>query len=251
MRIGSTAEITEKGFTVPEISNAYPQSQQHTQWPGAGVKGDPVFDAFESTFIPLTSNMTVQELSMRSSGCQLLSLIGPSFLISHSIGAIHPLLLSNDCPSLVAGNVNLEPGNIPFQSYVGNTTSAVGRTPARPWGMTNTWVTYEPVINGTSELTHELVGDDTPAKRSCYMQTGKIHKLAEIAKVKYVALTGSASPHITYEHCVIDFLQQAGVAAEWIKLADRGILGNGHFGYLEMNSPQIASVVHEWIQTNC
>ncbi|KAG9745114.1 alpha/beta-hydrolase, partial [Aureobasidium melanogenum] len=110
MRIGSTAEITEKGFTAPELTDAYPQSQQHTQWPGSGLKGDPIFDAFESTFIPLTSNLTVQELSMRSSGCQLLSLIGPSFLISHSIGALHPLLLSNDCPSLVAGNVNLEPG---------------------------------------------------------------------------------------------------------------------------------------------
>ncbi|CAD0089969.1 unnamed protein product [Aureobasidium vineae] len=251
MRIGSTAEITEKGFTAPELTNAYPQSQQHTQWPGSGVKGDSVFDAFESTFIPLTSNLTIQELSMRSSGCQLLSLIGPSFLISHSIGALHPLLLSNDCPALVAGNINLEPGNIPFQSYVGNTTSSVGRTSARPWGMTNTHVTYEPAISDSSELTYELVGDDTPAKRSCYMQTGTIHKLTEIAKVKYVALTGSASPHITYEHCVIDFLEQAGVATEWIKLADKGIVGNGHFGYLEKNSPQIAGVVHEWIQSNC
>lgn len=251
MRIGSTAEITEKGFTAPELTNAYPQSQEHTQWPGTGVRGDPIFDAFESTFIPLTSNLTVQELSMRSAGCQLLSLIGPSFLVSHSIGALHPLLLSNDCPSLVAGNINLEPGNIPFQSYVGNATSSVGRTSARPWGMTNTYVTYEPAISSSSELTYELVGDDTPANRSCYMQTGTIHKLTEIAKVKYLALTGSASPHITYEHCVIDFLQQAGVAAEWIKLADKGITGNGHFGYLEKNSPQIAGVVHDWIQANC
>ncbi|KAG9951431.1 alpha/beta-hydrolase, partial [Aureobasidium melanogenum] len=184
MRIGSTAEISEKGFTAPELTDAYPQSQQHTQWPGSGVKGDPIFDAFESTFIPLTSNMTVQELSMRSSGCQLLSLIGPSFLISHSIGALHPLLLSNDCPSLVAGNINLEPGNIPFQSYIGNATSSVGRTSARPWGMTNTHVTYYPAISNSSELTYELVGEDTPAKRSCYMQTGTIHKLPEIAKVK-------------------------------------------------------------------
>ena len=150
MRIGSTAEISEKGFTVPEITNAYPQSQNHTRWPGSGVLGDPVFDSFESTFIPLTSNMTAQELSMRASGCELLSLIGSSFLISHSIGALHPMLLSNDCPSLVAGNINLEPGNIPFQSYVGNSTSSVGRTSARPWGMTNTHVTYDPAISSSS-----------------------------------------------------------------------------------------------------
>lgn len=34
LRIGSTAEIAEAGFTVPENFNAYPQSQLHTQWPG-------------------------------------------------------------------------------------------------------------------------------------------------------------------------------------------------------------------------
>ena len=32
--IGSTAEIAQRGFTVPELTNAYPQSQLHTQWPG-------------------------------------------------------------------------------------------------------------------------------------------------------------------------------------------------------------------------
>lgn len=30
----TTAEIVEAGFTVPEKTNAYPQSQLHTQWPG-------------------------------------------------------------------------------------------------------------------------------------------------------------------------------------------------------------------------
>jgi len=51
---------------------------------------------------------------MRASGCALLSLFGRSYLISHSIGAIHPILLSNQCPDLVAGNINLETATIPF-----------------------------------------------------------------------------------------------------------------------------------------
>lgn len=186
---------------------------------------------------------------MRASGCALLNLIGESFLISHSIGALHPILLSNDCPDLVAGNINLEPATIPFQSYTGNTTSSVGRTSARPWGLTNTHITYSPAISDSSELTTETVGEDTLALRSCIMQTNATaHTLPEIAKVPYVALTGSASPHMTYDHCVINYLVQAGVAAEWIKLSDKGIYGNGHFGYLELNSAEIAGVVHEWIQ---
>lgn len=214
-----------------------------------GLRGDPVFDSFESNFIPLTSNLTAQELSMRKSGCALLELIGPAFLVSHSIGALHPVLLSNDCPDLVAGNINLEPATIPFESYTGNTTSSVGRTSARPWGLTNTPITYYPAISNYTELQTVTVGNDTLALRSCIMQAEPARTLPEIAKVPYVALTGSASPHITYDQCVINYLRQAGVAAEWIKMADRGIYGNGHFGYLELNSERYFEVVHEWIQS--
>lgn len=250
MRIGSTAEISEKGFTAPQITDAYPQSQNHTQWPGTGLQGDPVFDAFESTFIPLTSNTTAQELSMRASGCALLQLVGSSFLVSHSIGAIHPILLSNDCPDLVAGNINLEPATIPFQSYTGNATSSVGWSSARPWGLTTTAIDYVPAISNYTELNTTVVGEDTPAQRSCIMQVEPAAQLPNISSVPYVALTGSASPHMTYDSCVIDYLKQVGGSPEWIKLGeDRGIYGNGHFGHLELNNLEIAAVIHQWILT--
>lgn len=184
---------------------------------------------------------------MRASGCDLLELIGPSFLVSHSIGALHPILLSNDCPSLVAGNINLEPATIPFQSYTGNSTSSVGRSSSRPWGLTNTFIDYVPAISNYTELNTTSVGDDTPAKRSCIMQQEPARQLPSIASVPYVALTGDASPHMTYDHCVIDYLEQAGGSPEWIKLGEVGIYGNGHFGFLELNNLEIAAVVHEWI----
>ncbi|KAI4137091.1 MAG: hypothetical protein LQ341_005281 [Variospora aurantia] len=248
LRIGSTDQIAERGFSAPEIVNDYPQSQLHTQWPGTGRIGDPIFDAFVAQFIPLTSNLTRQELSMRASGCKLLSLIGRSYLISHSIGALHPILLSNDCPALVAGNINLEPTTIPFQSYLGNATSSAGRTPNRPWGLTNTRITYDPPAASSSELRTVDNETDTPALRSCIYQAEPARRLPEIAKVKYVALTGEASPHITYDQCVVNYLRQAGVKAEWIKLGEIGIRGNGHFGFLEENNGEIAKVVARWIK---
>ncbi|KAL1651894.1 hypothetical protein SLS58_000017 [Diplodia intermedia] len=248
MRWGSTAEISQKGFTAPELTNAYPQSQNHTQWPGTGLRGDPYFDAFQASILPLTTNLTAQELSMRASGCALLELIGSSYLVSHSIGALHPILLSNDCPDLVAGNINLDPTTIPFQSYTGNTTSAVGRTDARPWGLTNTYIDYVPAIASSDELNTTSVGEDTLAKRSCLMQAEPARQLPKIASVPYIALTGEASPHMTYDHCIIDYLEQAGGSPEWIKLGEIGIHGNGHFGFLELNSHDIAGVVHQWIQ---
>jgi hypothetical protein len=124
--------------------------------------GDPVFDAILSTFVPLTSKFTRQEISMRSAGCALLSRIGTAFLVSHSIGALYPILLSDQCPDLVVGNVNVEPGNIPFQSYAGNATSSVGRTPNRPWGLTNTAVTCNPPAASASDLRTITIGEDSP-----------------------------------------------------------------------------------------
>ena len=34
----------EQRFTAPERSNLWPQAKLHTQWPGTGIAGDPVFD---------------------------------------------------------------------------------------------------------------------------------------------------------------------------------------------------------------
>lgn len=131
LRIGSTAEISEAGFTVPEMEAQYPQSINHTQWPGTGRKGDPVFDAFQDAFIPLTSNKTAQQNSMRRSGCTLLGLIGSSFLVSHSIGAVFPILLSNDCPQWIAGSINLDPDIIPFEDFTG---PGMAMSSDRLWG---------------------------------------------------------------------------------------------------------------------
>ncbi|GME65273.1 hypothetical protein GTA08_BOTSDO11924 [Neofusicoccum parvum] len=249
--IGGTAEGSERGYTAPELMNAYPQSQNHTQWPGNGTRGDPIFDAFESTILPRTSNLTAQELSMRASGCALLAQLGtPAFLITHSIGALYGILLSNDCPALVAGNVALEPGNIPFQSYYGNASApAVGRTAARPWGLTTTPLAYEPAAADAGQLAVETVGADLPARRSCVMQRPEAARsLPRVAAVPYVAVTGEASPHATYDHCTVGFLRQAGVEAEWIRLWERGVRGNGHFLHNELNNLEIAAVVEEWIR---
>jgi hypothetical protein len=201
-----------------------------------------------ASFLPITSNTTIQELTMRQSGCALLELLGPSFTISHSIGASYPILFSDQCPELMLGNVNIEPGNIPFESYVGNATvPAVGRTASRPWGLTNTPLTYSPPITDPSQLQTITVGNDTAGLRSCILQTNPPHTLPNIAKVPYVAITGEASPHITYDQCIINFLKQAGASPDWIKLGNLGIHGNGHFSYLEKNNLDVAAVAEQWI----
>lgn len=252
LRLGSTVSIHEDGFTAPEILNAYPQSQGHDQWPGNGTQGDPVFDAFFASTVPLTSNRTAQELSMRAAGCRLLSLIGQSFLVGHSAGATYSALMSDECPEQVRATINLEPGNIPFQSLIGNATvPSVGRTRSRPWGLTNTPLTYEPpVVNVTEDLVTVEVGEDTPALRSCFLQSNAtvVRSLPQIAKVPYVMFTAANSPHITYDHCFVSYLHQAGVKdVTWVKFGELGLVGNGHFFFLEENNMELAAVVEQEI----
>jgi hypothetical protein len=201
--------------------------------------------------IPLAANATIQDPTIRHDGCALLRLIGPSYTICHSGGCTWSLHFSDECPELLVANINLESGNIPFQNLYGNATvPGVGQTLARPWGLTSTPINYSPPISSPSELSTVIVGNDTPALRYCIMQKEPARKLPNVAKVPFLLLTGEASPHITYDHCIINYLEQAGVRTQWIKLADIGIHGNAHFFYVEKNNLKIAAVVDEWISSH-
>ncbi|KAL8788602.1 MAG: hypothetical protein Q9195_007197 [Heterodermia aff. obscurata] len=242
-------ETTLRGFTRMQDYNDYPQAKLHTQWPGSGQPGSPAFEALSSLAIPLTTAPTQLETSMRHAGCVLLSLLGPkSFLISHSIGALYPILLSDQCPHLIAGSLNLEPTTLPFESIFGPPSSPnAGRAPARKWGLANTPLTYHPRATTPEDLKPVRVGNDSAAKRSCLLQAEPARKLPNINLVPYVALTGEASQHAGYDHCIVEYLRQAGGTPEWIRLGEVGVRGNGHFGYLERNSEKIARVAEGWI----
>jgi hypothetical protein len=246
LRIGSTNVINAQGFTAPENFDQYPQANLHTQWPGNGSRGDPIFDAFTAANGPISSSNAAVENTMRTSGCQLLSLIGQSYTVCHSAGCTYTAIWSDACPDLLRANINIEPGNIPFTSLIGNTTvPGVGRTSSRPCGLTYTPLQFDPPVANCSAVTTAEVGPDTPAKRSCILQTGTIHKLTQLGKVPYVMVTGEASPHSTYDHCFVEYFKQMGISNyQWIELADIGIKGNGHFMFLEKNNMEIAAAIN-------
>jgi hypothetical protein len=57
-------------------------------------------------------------------------------------------------------------------------------------------------------------------------------------------VTGEASPHITYDHCFVEYFKQMGITNyQWVKLADVGIRGNAHFLFLEKNNREIAAAI--------
>jgi len=67
-----TAQQIESRFTAPQAFDLWPQAKLHTQWPGTGRIGDPVFDAFYATQVPyLADNAQIQRLNQQAVAGQL------------------------------------------------------------------------------------------------------------------------------------------------------------------------------------
>ena len=51
-----------------------------------------------------------------------------------------------------------------------------------------------------------------------------------------------------YDACSVEFLRDAGVSVDHVRLEDVGIHGNGHMMFMEKNNLQIADeVVMKWL----
>jgi pimeloyl-ACP methyl ester carboxylesterase len=104
----------EQRFTAPEEHNLWPQAELHTQWPGTGMQGDPIFDQFYSSQVASFESGTTTEELNRDAGVALLDQIGPSVLLVHSQSGPFAWLLADARPDLVEGIVNIEPNGPPF-----------------------------------------------------------------------------------------------------------------------------------------
>src|SRR5690349_3430224 len=70
----------ERMFTAIQLFNLWPQAHLHTQWPGTGLHGDPIFDQFLASQVPSNPNFVQQELLERAAGAEILDKIGPALI---------------------------------------------------------------------------------------------------------------------------------------------------------------------------
>ena len=73
-------------------------------------------------------------------------------------------------------------------------------------------------------------------------------QLPNLAKIPILIVTSEASFRAQYDHCTSEFLTQAGVKNEHLRLETVGIHGNGHMMMLEKNNGDIANVLINWLQ---
>ncbi len=97
-----TAQSFERTKTDQQDLNPTPLTRLHTQWPGKGVEGDPVFDqAFASIVESVPSSSDWTEIHERAAAAALLDRIGPSILITHSQGGALGWQIADSRPGLV------------------------------------------------------------------------------------------------------------------------------------------------------
>jgi len=229
-------------FTATADEPGWPQARKHTQWPGTGRRGDPVFDAFHATQVPFLADQVETQRLALAAGCALLDRIGPAVVMTHSQSGTFGWLLADARPHLVKAVVALEPAGPPFENRI----VLEGR--ARAWGLADLPLAYDPPAADPSELAIEQqTAPDRPDFVRCWRQKPPARRLTNLAGIPVLLVTGEASYHAGYDHCTVGYLEDAGVAVTFVRLEDRGIRGNGHMLMLEKNSDEVAALVREWL----
>ncbi|CAG1997342.1 unnamed protein product [Fusarium graminearum] len=242
-----SAEIIEQRFTAGQKFDLWPQAKKHTQWPGTGLRGDPVFDAFYSSNLQFINNATYQQDSVQAAGAALLDKIGkPAILLGHSQGGMMPILIADARPKLTKGLILLEPSGPPFRDAV------FGNKTARAWGLADINLTYSPAVTDPStDLVQELQPSRGKDFVECILQAKKPvpRRLVNLEKKPILIVTGEASYHMPYDYCTAKYLEQAGCSkTKHVELGEEGIHGNGHMMFMEKNSNKIQNLVERWIK---
>lgn len=237
-------------FGDPRSTAGFPQAALHSRWPGGGRAGDPVFDHFFASQVEDMTDGAAIETMNRAAVAALLERIGPSVLLVHSQAGCIAWGVADDRPERVKALVAVEPNGPPFHEVkmIGAPDWFAEGHVGRPYGITRTPLAYDPPVSAPEELA--LVREETPQAPDLvrgWLQPEPARRLPNLARVPILIVTAEASYHACYDHCTARYLTQAGVANEFVRLADVGIRGNGHMMMLETNNEEIAAFLESWI----
>ena len=246
-------EAMARRFTAPEKYNDYPQAKLHTQWPGKGVAGDPIFDRFFASQVEDIADVGAIERLNRAAGAALLDKIGPAILLTHSQSGPIGWVVADARPKLVKGILSIEPSGPPLHdiSVVGAPEWFKDGPVARQWGITREPLAFSPAMASPADLRMtKQAQPDSPDLVRCWLPSTTARELVNLKGIPILMVTSESSYHAPYDHCTSKFLSQMGVKHEFVRLPEIGIRGNGHMMMLEKNSDEVAGVLVRWTQKN-
>jgi pimeloyl-ACP methyl ester carboxylesterase len=254
---GQTPLLIEQRFTAPEKFAAepgkpwgWPQARLHTQWPGTGMRGDAAFDQFYASQVESAPGNLSSDLVL-DAGVALLDRIGPAVLVTHSQAGAFGWRIGDARADKVLAIVAVEPSGPPFFSAPPPWGDGDPARLSRPYGLTREPISYTPALADPADLKPvQEARAEGPDYVRCWRQGGAPRKLAGLSRFPVLILASQASYHVGYDHCTARYLQQAGVATDFVRLADKGIMGNGHMMMLEKNNGRISALIGGWIKTH-
>jgi len=237
-----TPERVEQAFTALAANGTWPQAQLHTQWPGTGMHGDTVFDQFFASQWGGMDQLSQEEQSTPAI-VALLDKIGPAVLLTHSQSGPFGWQVADRRPQLVKAILAAEPNGPPFM----DTADTFLRL---PWGIGRLPMTYDPPVTDPAQLNPVQESQpQAPDLLRCWRQSEPAHKLVNLPGIPILILSSEASQRgAQYDHCTSQYLTQAGVPNERVRLQDVGIHGNGHMMMLEKNNLEIAAFMETWLR---
>ena len=242
---------TEQRFTASARSNLWPQARLHTQWPGTGLAGDPVFDQFYASQVPFVRTPVTAQTMSRDALLALLEKIGPAIVMTHSQSGAMGWLTADARPDLVRALIQVEPSGPPVHDIdtIGAPEFLRDGALARPWGLSAIALNYAPRVSGPAELSFARQDKaDGPDLARCWLQKAPARQLPNLSKMPMLIMNGEASFHAPFEHCTVKYLEQAGVKPTWVDLGKAGVHGNGHMMMLEKNNLEVAALIEGWLQ---
>jgi pimeloyl-ACP methyl ester carboxylesterase len=243
-------KFVEREFVAVERYNLFPQAHLHTQWPGSGVVGDPIFDQFQASMLPDFKDRTRREGFNRDAGIALLEKIGPAIILPHSQSGPYAWLMADAKPELVKGLLMVEATGPTFYDIelIGAPDYFKYAAFTKPFGLTRTPLTFSPPAPASGLDVVEQEKADRPDLARCWMQKEPARKLVNFKRIPILIMTAEASFDFPTAHCSKLFLEQAGVEPDFVSLAELGIHGNGHFLMHEKNNLQVAGFIADWLR---
>jgi len=242
-------ERLEQRFVAPERFNQWPQARLHTQWPGTGKPGDPIFEQFYASQFPSLIDFPLQQALNRDAAVALLDRVGPAVLLVHSQSGAFAWPIADKRPGLVKAIIAVEPNGPPAHDVeFKGAPDWFGDNPhVKPYGLVDVPLTYDPPVTDAAPLKFVREAEaESPDHVRCWVQPEPARKLANLQNTPILVVTSEASYHAVYDHCTVRYLAQAGVKSTFLRLPDAGIRGNGHMMMLEKNSDAIAKEMADW-----
>jgi len=243
-----TALELERIWTNGRERGDFPLKMNHTQWPGSGKIGDPIFDAFIKTQV---QSAAASPGLARDAAIALLDQIGtPVVLMTHSQGGGIGFDVTEARPQSVKAMVTIEPGG-PQIGNVDTATAQAGPRNPNSWGLTTGRFEYDPPAARPSDLNVYLEEkQERPDEARCWLQVEPARKLVKWKNIRVLDISANGTYHRTYDPCIPKWLNQAGVNTDFVRLETVGISGNSHMMMLEKNSDEIIKFIVGWMQKN-